>query len=166
MSRLRCGPWPRPRRRGIGVAALLGLLVLGGCASPDRLSPFHTDGCSRFLDRSRVRGKDWCACCNTHDRAYWRGGTADERLAADEALRDCVRERTGDAWLASLMYRGVRLGGSAYWPTSFRWGYGWGYGRYYRPLAPAEAASAAQHEADYEAANPADPAPGAVAPGP
>jgi len=32
------------------------------------------------------------------------------------------------------MYGGVRIGGSPYWPTKFRWGYGWPYLRGYKPL--------------------------------
>jgi hypothetical protein len=32
----------------------------------------------------------------------------------------------------------VRVGGSPYWPTRFRWGYGWPWPRGYRALTPAE----------------------------
>ena len=146
-------PWsglsPRPRRSLTGFLALAGLF--GGCASPDTLRPFTTDGCSRCPDRSVVTDKDWGRCCVAHDRAYWRGGTAEERRKADEALRACVQDRNGNAGLSTLMYRGVRIGGSPYWPTRFRWGYGWGYGRYYRSLTPAESAAADQREAEYEA---------------
>jgi hypothetical protein len=142
----------------VSFLALVGLL--GGCASPDTLSSFSTDGCSRFPDRSVVKGKEWCLCCVAHDRAYWRGGTAEERRKADEALRACVQERTGDAGLAALMYTGVRIGGSPYWPTRFRWGYGWGYGRYYRSLTPAESAEADQRVAEYEAGIGLDHSPG------
>ena len=131
---------------GLVLAALL-----SGCASPAELKPFTTDGCSLFPDRSAASGTDWCSCCVAHDRAYWRGGTADERLQADEALRTCVLAKTGDASLAALMYRGVRLGGLPYWPTPFRWAYGWGYGRFYQPLAAEEQARADRLEASYEA---------------
>ena len=147
-------PWsrlsPRSRQFLAGFMAMAGLL--GGCASPDTLSPFSTDGCSRFPDGSVLNGKkDWGHCCISHDRAYWRGGTADDRLKADEALRTRVQESTGNAMLATMMYKGVRIGGSPYWPTRFRWGYGWGYGRKYRSLTPAESAAADQREAEYEA---------------
>lgn len=79
---------------------------------------FRTDGCSLWPDGP------WRGCCVEHDRAYWRGGSPAERLAADKALRDCVAKR-GYPFVAWLMYRGVRLGGHHLWPTWFRWGYGW-----------------------------------------
>ena len=37
---------------------------------------------ARFL-RS---GACWCRCCVAHDLVCWRGGTAEERLEADQAL--------------------------------------------------------------------------------
>lgn len=80
----------------------------------------------------------WRDCCVAHDVVYWRGGTSDERLGADEALRACVLARTQDAPLAWLMYRGVRAGGVPWLPTTYRWGYGWPFGRGYAPLSPAE----------------------------
>ncbi len=122
-------------------------LLLGACAtpghSPTELRRFTTDGCSLFPDRSADGSKDWRACCVTHDRRYWRGGRSVLRLKADEELRACVAQTTGDKGLARVMYTGVRIGGSAYWPTSFRWAYGWGYGRFYTPLTEGE-----QQEAD------------------
>ena len=33
------------------------------------------------------------------------------------------------------MSKGVRVGGSPWWPTSYRWAYGWPYGRGYRALS-------------------------------
>ena len=149
MIRPRFGSSPRPVRSLTAFLTLAGLF--GGCASPNTLRPFTTDGCSRCPDSSLIKGKDWGPCCVAHDRAYWRGGTAEERRKADEALRACVQQRNGDGRLSTLMHRGVRIGGSPYWPTRFRWGYGWGYGRYYRSLTPAESAAADQREAEYEA---------------
>ena len=66
-------------------------------------------------DSSLINSDDWCACCVQHDMAYWKGGTESERLAADEALRDCVIETTGNHELAEAMFLGVRFGGV---PTS------------------------------------------------
>lgn len=149
------------RAAGWPAAVLAGFVVLlGGCASPNTLRPFSTDGCSIYPDRSVATGQDWCACCVAHDRAYWRGGSEAERLRADEALRACVQERTDDPARAATMFRGVRIGGSAWWPTPFRWAYGWGYGRYYRPLDQAESAEADRLEALYEAEVGFDPCPG------
>ncbi len=153
------------RTAGGAVPVLAGLIVLlAGCASPNTLRPFSTDGCSLYPDRSAATGKDWCGCCVAHDRAYWRGGSEQDRLKADQDLRACVKDSTGDAEQAALMYRGVRIGGSAYWPTWFRWGYGWGYGRYYRSLSPIESAEADRLEAQYEAEVGFDQCPGRPTP--
>ena len=102
------------------------------------LSDFTSDGCSLFPDNSLINADDWCRCCLDHDIAYWRGGTAAERLAADKALRACVLEATGDANLAEAMYLGVRMGGSPYFKNWYRWGYGWSYARKYTPLTEEE----------------------------
>lgn len=120
------------------IGAPLAAIALVGCASTTELRPFTTDGCSLFPDRSRAMGKDWCACCVAHDLVYWRGGTAEERLQADRTLKACVTQVSGDEALASLMYGGVRIAGTPYMLSWFRWGYGWGYGRFYRPLTDAE----------------------------
>ncbi|MGF6183941.1 hypothetical protein ABIB42_005001 [Massilia sp. UYP32] len=104
------------------------------------LAPFSTDGCSRFPDRSPGGGADWCGCCVAHDLAYWRGGSAGERLEADRALRSCVSAASHSPLLSRIMYAGVRLAGGPYLPTSFRWGYGWPYGRAYQPLDEREEA--------------------------
>lgn len=106
------------------------------------LKPFTTDGCSLFPDASWVNEDEWCGCCVAHDIAYWRGGTEDERLAADQQLRDCVEKNTNDKVLANLMFEGVRVGGSPYFYNWYRWAYGWPYGRFYQPLTAAEQARA------------------------
>lgn len=87
-----------------------------------RLPPysFTTDGCSWWPDSV------WKDCCVTHDRAYWCGGSFDDRVAADRALQDCVAH-SGHPVVAALMRAGVFVGGARMLPTSFRWGYGWPY---------------------------------------
>ena len=102
------------------------------------MSDFRSDGCSLFPDSSLISNDDWCECCYAHDLAYWKGGTQAERLAADEALRACVLEKTGDQDLAEIMFQGVRFGGSPYFYNWYRWGYGWQYGRMYAPLTDQE----------------------------
>jgi len=79
------------------------------------IKPFSTDGCSLFPDGSLTNKTLWQACCIEHDKAYWQGGTYEERKAADEALEKCV----GQPEIATLMLNGVRIGGSPYWPTPF-----------------------------------------------
>jgi len=132
----------------------LGLaLFLAPAASGAGLEPFTTDGCSLFPDHLRGKGP-YCECCVQHDLAYWRGGTAPERAAADEAFRQCVARTSKDDGLARAMYLGVRVGGSPYLYTGFRWGYGWPYGRYYTALSAEEKARADALEAEYRAAHP------------
>lgn len=114
------------------------LLSAGGASAADRLREFTSDGCSLFPDGSPADRDRWCECCFLHDIAYWKGGSAEDRLLADEALRACVRQQTGNSMLADLMYDGVRVGGHPVFPNWYRWGYGWNYGRGYARLTPQE----------------------------
>lgn len=154
---------PRPSSRA-AIAWLMPVLVLAtGCQSlPTASTPpsaFATDGCSLFPDRL-PGGPDWRGCCVSHDLAYWRGGSADDRLDADRALKACVGEQA-HPWLGSFMYAGVRMAGGPSLPTPFRWGFGWPYGRGYLPVSADEDAQLAQLRAAWAAANPA-PAPAPV----
>lgn len=103
----------------------------------DNLRPFTSDGCSSFPDGTFEQKELWLSCCTAHDYAYWQGGTYDERLIADKELQQCVAS-VGEPQIAKLMLAGVRVGGSPYFPTSFRWGYGWSYPRWYQALAEDE----------------------------
>jgi len=114
------------------MLSLLSLQAEGG-----ELKPFTTDGCSAFPDGTPQQQSLWVDCCIRHDLAYWKGGTYQERLAADEALQSCVAA-IGEPEVAAVMLAGVRVGGSPWWPTSFRWGYGWPYARGYKALSPDE----------------------------
>lgn len=105
------------------------------------LKPFTSDGCSAFPDGTFKDSDKWLNCCITHDKAYWLGGTYEERLKADDDLKACI-ESVGDKKLAKLMWAGVRVGGSPYWFSSFRWSYGWPYTRGYTPVTPEERAYA------------------------
>jgi len=100
----------------------------------DELKPFTTDGCSIFPDGSIQQQSLWVNCCIRHDLAYWKGGSYEDKLAADQTLSSCVAE-VGEPEIAQIMLAGVRVGGSPYFPTSYRWGYGWSYPRGYQPLA-------------------------------
>jgi hypothetical protein len=138
----------------IGLLAFAWLLLPCDCAAASGLRDFTSDGCSLFPDGDFKDRALWCDCCFGHDIAYWRGGTAEERLKADEKLRDCVLERTKDGALAHLMYRGVRAGGHPVFPNWYRWGYGWKYGRGYKPLTDDEQREAAQKLDDYRKKHP------------
>lgn len=127
--------------RNLIVVLTIAVLV-SGCKTDMALRPFSSDGCSLFPDKALIGTDDWCSCCFEHDIAYWRGGTRAQRDAADLALRQCVADKTGNEQFAALMYRGVRAGGSAYFYTWYRWGYGWPFERKYEALSPAENALA------------------------
>jgi len=103
----------------------------------DELKPFTTDGCSSFPDGTFEHKLLWQNCCVVHDKAYWQGGTAEQRKIADLALESCV-VKVGQPKIAKLMLAGVRVGGSPHWPTQFRWGYGWEFPRKYGKLLPEE----------------------------
>jgi hypothetical protein len=68
------------------------------------------DGCTASPDLNFVD------CCNSHDIAYCRGGTENDRLAADQALYNCIRART-NRFLAAIYYHAVR----AYGPSHFNY---------------------------------------------
>jgi hypothetical protein len=124
--------------KGYDKLPLLSLLALA--ALPlwgDSLKPFTTDGCSLFPEGTSEQQSLWAECCIRHDLAYWQGGTEAQRETADQALHACVSQ-VGEPEIAKLMLAGVRLGGSPFFPTSYRWGYGWSYQRGYAPLTPQE----------------------------
>lgn len=79
---------------------------------------FTTDGCSRWPD------DPWLACCIVHDIAYWCGGSEQDRKDADQEFMQCVNNKMGI--MGNIMYPGIRMGGSPWFPTPWRWGYGWG----------------------------------------
>lgn len=110
------------------------LLLLPPSALSTEIRPFKSDGCSSFPDGTFLNNELWLPCCVAHDYAYWKGGTIRERVAADEALRQCVAS-LGEPEIAKLMLAGVKVGGTPYLPTSFRWGYGWPFPRGYQALS-------------------------------
>lgn len=116
-------------------------MFLPGCQGTGggTLKPFTTDGCSAFPEGTLNHKDLWHKCCTEHDLKYWAGGTFAERLQADLDLRACV-STVGEPAIADLMLAGVRVGGSPWWPTSYRWSYGWPYTRGYRALTPQEQA--------------------------
>ncbi len=92
----------------------------------DILQPFTTDQCTLLPNVS------WRMCCVTHDKVYWRGGSAKDRLLADRMFRDCVERKTHSRILALGVYGAIRIGGVPYFALPWRWGYGWTFGRGYR----------------------------------
>jgi hypothetical protein len=117
------------------IPVLTGLLV-SGCqtVSHPGLSAFKSDGCSGFPDGTLNQPDLWKRHCIEHDRAYWTGGTREERKAADLKLRDGIQGE-GKPVIARIAYVGVRIGGTPWLPTPWRWGFGWsGFPRGYREL--------------------------------
>ncbi|MCB1025961.1 MAG: hypothetical protein KDB79_16315 [Acidobacteria bacterium] len=81
---------------------------------------FMSDGCTAFPDGN------YRECCEAHDLDYFRGGSFSERRASDKRLYTCVKAKGGwkNKMLAPMMYLGVRVFGTAWLPTKFRWGFG------------------------------------------
>ncbi|MDP5238689.1 hypothetical protein Q9Q94_04070 [Uliginosibacterium sp. 31-16] len=113
------------------------LLAVWASAHAEAPAPFSTDGCSEFPDGTPSQKTLWRDCCVAHDLAYWAGGSYAERMTADRELERCVGA-VGEPAIAALMLAGVRVGGSPFWPTRFRWGYGWPWGRGYKALSHEE----------------------------
>ncbi len=100
----------------------------------EELKTFTTDGCSSFPDGTGEHVSLWVNCCIRHDLAYWKGGSKGQRLQADKSLESCVA-KVGEPEIAKLMLAGVRVGGSPYFPTRYRWAYGWPFPRGYKELS-------------------------------
>lgn len=116
-----------PYRSDPKAAAELTARAFATCVNSSRNSgtqpirPFVTDGCSRIPDF------EWnLACCVEHDVLYWCGGTAEERVQADDEFGACVSSQS-NGFLGWFMRTGVRIGGHPFFPSDFRWGYGHPY---------------------------------------
>lgn len=96
--------------------------------------PFTTDGCSGGMSwlwrKIARRAPPWEGACVEHDRAYWQGGTREERKGVDLWLAWQVAA-AGHPVIANLMYIAVRVGGHPLLPLPWRWGYGWRWPRGY-----------------------------------
>jgi len=121
-----------PLRLGLLACLLMVVGFVGGVGA--ELSPFRSDGCRLFPEGTLQERQKWCGCCEKHDIDYWQGGTEGQRLVADQALRGCVLESTGNEMLADTMFLGVRGGGHPAFPVWHRWDYAWSYGRGYQSL--------------------------------
>lgn len=121
-------------RLKIAAAMVLPGVLLTACQStqPPTLSAFKSDGCSCFPEGTFSKPDLWEQDCIKHDLAYWKGGTWDERRSADIQLREGI-EKKGEPLVAQIVYLGVRIGGTPWLPTPWRWGFGWdGFPRGYR----------------------------------
>lgn len=90
-----------------------------------KIKSFETDGCSAYPDGNPFTSThEWLHCCIAHDMRYWIGGTLEQKKFADEELGKCIEAETTPGH-GDLMEAGVAIGGSAHFPTGWRWGYGW-----------------------------------------
>jgi len=121
------------------LLSILLLIIIASNAIAGDLKPFKSDGCSSFPNGTISQKSLWLKCCVDHDKAYWAGGTYEKRKKADAELMACVKN-VGEPEIAQLMLAGVRVGGTPYLPTTFRWGYGWPYPRGYKRLTEEEKA--------------------------
>lgn len=122
----------------LAVVVIMAVLIFNhNSSNADTLKAFTSDGCSVFPDGTFKQKELWLSCCIQHDYDYWQGGTYQQRLASDQALQSCVA-KVGQPEIAALMLAGVRVGGTPYLPTKFRWGYGWSYPRWYGELSEQE----------------------------
>lgn len=128
------------------LVPLLALVISSAYGA--ELKPFTSDGCSIFPDGTLTEQELWLACCTQHDFEYWKGGTYQQRLESDQKLQTCVTA-VGQPEVAALMLMGVRVGGTPYLPTEFRWGYGWPYPRLYKALTAEEEALASSLAKQY-----------------
>ena len=129
----------RPVAKAIPVVMLTSIFC--SCQTVPReypLKAFTTDGCTGGPEGTRSDPDAWLGACLEHDYRYWQVGTLKQRREADIVLREQIRD-SGHPVVANLAFLSVRFGGSAVWPTPWRWGYGWeGYPRFPRPLTQAE----------------------------
>jgi hypothetical protein len=105
---------------------LLTLLFIASTSQASNLKPFATDGCSMWIDGTIEQPNLWRHCCVAHDLDYWQGGSEAQRKKSDENIQACVKAALGPG-MANYMYSNVRWGGSPYWMSTYRWGYGWDY---------------------------------------
>jgi len=99
----------------------------------------HSDGCSggmssiysklTFLHKQLGKTLEWRKCCEVHDKAYYYGGTKQQKKQADSNLSQCVTKVVGNEFLGKAMQTAVEIGGGPNLPTPYRWGYGADFGK-------------------------------------
>ncbi len=118
----------------------------------NRLQDFASDGCPKILQTISYPQEDqWQLCCVEHDRAYWKGGSYEERQKADSDLQACVTSR-GFHDAARLIYYSVRSDHKNALDT-VRWGYGWMVPRSLSPHTPEEKAEIDKNQRDIASKN-------------
>ncbi|MEA1938071.1 MAG: FAD-binding oxidoreductase [Pseudomonadota bacterium] len=108
-----------PTRRTVAFAALtlLPVIAILAVTDLDGTTPFASDGCTLFPDG------DWGECCRAHDFTYWAGGPAEAREEADHVLGQCIID-SGHPIAGRIITQIVRITGTPWLPTYWRWGFG------------------------------------------
>jgi hypothetical protein len=88
-------------------------------------------------DGSVSKPLKWFSCCFTHDLSYWAGGDESKKEFVDKKFKQCIGDKSGRI-LSYIMHRGVLVGGTPAFNSSFRWGYGWEPNRGYVDLNQSE----------------------------
>ncbi len=128
-----------------GALGVLLLCALSSCAAVAHVVPFvplpppgphlaawtdaMSDGCSApKLAGVRVVAftPAETACCVVHDKAYYYGGTATARLAADRALRACFVRAGSGTIRSEKAFLAVRAAGGPEWMQPYSWDFGEG----------------------------------------
>lgn len=95
------------------------------------IKPFESDGCSCVPDGPHSDPDRWTPACEEHDRTYWAGGSHRDRLNADRKLKASIK-KSGHPFVSEIYFIGTRFGGSPYFPTPWRWGFGYPWPRAYQ----------------------------------
>jgi len=103
------------------------------------LRPFKSDGCSSAPNgiTTSDNRQVWVGCCVAHDSLYWKGGTFQEKMQADQQFESCVAQ-TGYPKIAAIYSATVKQFAGPNTHQSFRWGFGWNFKRGYGELSLAE----------------------------
>jgi hypothetical protein len=98
-------------------------LIVTGQIPPKQ---FKFDGCT-LVPESIFGYYDITRFCLEHDFAYWSGGTENDRLLSDIALRNGIASHGGWFWVESrILYYVLRITGDSYLAKLV--GRNWGHG--------------------------------------
>jgi hypothetical protein len=107
--------------RWIAVALALLLILIFVFMRAADAKPVSKDGCSggvsKFYRLTTGKPPAFEYCCDAHDRAYARGGTADARAKADDKLAACVAKHSR---IAGIMWFAVRAAGQPFHPFDWK----------------------------------------------
>lgn len=121
------------KQKTIAKLLAIAFIAISTTASASHLKqpplPFTDDGCSCSPDLN------FRQCCYDHDRAYYHGGSKEQRQRADEKFRQCIRDKDHSI-LDDVYYIGVRIGAVPWLPTPWRWGFGYPFKKGHRGYTP------------------------------